>query len=669
MTASIAAPQAVLGSVAPVDEATTFPKLLLALAARLGDSRVALQEKRYGIWQPLTWAGYARRVRDFAHGLAALGVQPGEVLAVIGDNRPEWLITELAAQSLRACVVGVYPSSVAAEVAHILTSGRVRVVVAEDQEQVDKLVDLRRVGEIPTVEAVVFYDPRGLEHHDQAWLYEFTAVETRGRDHERSAPGWLDDQVALGRASDVALICPTSGTTGRPKLAMLSHRNLLSMTRSLVAVDPIGPGDRFVSFLPLAWIGEQFMALGCALEVGLTLSFPEDASTVRADLREIGPSIMLSPPRIWEDMVSSVRVRAGEADWAKRAIFTWAQRVGDAYAGALARGERPGVGLRLRRRLADWVALRPVRDRLGLSRMRRAYTGGAPLGPDVCRFFHALGVNLKQVYGQTEIGGLATGHRDDDVHVATVGVPLPGTELRIAEDGEVLLRSPAVFCGYFGDAEATRRTVDAEGWLHTGDAGYLEGAHLVVIDRAKDVMRASDGTAFSPAFVESKLKFSPYIEEAVVFGGDRPFVAALVTVDPNTTGPWAEGRHLSYPTYVSLAQSPEVYDLIAGEVARANQDLPESTRVRRFALLHKQLDADDDEVTRTRKVRRAVISDRYATIVGALYGDSPSVMVPSTVTYQDGTTVEREISLRLHTLDDQAPTGQRSRSSVLSARR
>jgi long-chain acyl-CoA synthetase len=566
-------------------------------------------------------------------------------------------------------VVGVYPSSVAGEVAHILTSGRVRVVVAEDQEQVDKLVDLWRRGEISAVKAVVFYDPHGLEHYDLPGLQEFTAVETQGRDYERSAPGWLDQQVALGRASDVAVICTTSGTTGRPKLAMLSHRNMLSMARSLLAVDPIGPGDRFVSFLPLAWIGEQFMALGCALEVGLTLSFPEDASTVRSDLREIGPSTMFSPPRIWEDMVSSVQVRVGEADWAKRAVFTWAHGVGDAYAGVLARGERPGMGLRLRRRVADWVGLRPVRDRLGLSRLRRAYTGGAPLGPDVCRFFHALGVNLKQVYGQTEIGGLAVGHRDDDVHVVTVGVPFPGTELRIAQDGEVLLRSPAVFCGYYGDAEATRRAVDAEGWLHTGDAGHLDGGHLVVIDRAKDVMKTPDGTAFSPAYVESKLKFSPYIDEAVVFGGDRPYIAALITIDPNTTGPWAEARHLSYPTYASLAQSPEVYELIAGEVAHANQDVPESTRVRRFALLHKQLDADDEEVTRTRKVRRAVINDRYATIVGALYGDSPSVTVISTVTYQDGTIVEREISLRLHSLDGLVPAAQRSRNPAMSARR
>ena len=655
------------GELAPVDEATTFPKLLFALAERHGDRRVALQEKRYGIWQPLTWNDYARRVRGFAHGLATLGVQPGEVVAVIGDNRPEWLITELAAQSLRACVVGVYPSSVADEVAHVLIKGRVRVVVAEDQEQVDKIVELRTRGQIPDVEHVVYYDPRGLEREELSGLVEFTTVEAMGRAHERSAPDWFDQQVSAGRASDVAVICTTSGTTARPKLAMLSHRNLLTMARSLLAIDPIRGADRFVSFLPLAWIGEQFMALSCALEVGLTISFPEDASTVRPDLREIGPSTMFSPPRIWEDMVAAVQVRVGEADWAKRTVFSWAHGVADAYAAALSRGERPGVWLRLRHRLADWVGMRPVRDQLGLSRLRRAYTGGAPLGPDVFRFFRALGVNLKQVYGQTEIGGLAVGHRDDNIRFETVGAPYPGTDLRVAEDGEILFRSPAVFCGYCGDAEATRRAVDAEGWLHTGDAGYLDNGHLVVIDRAKDVMKAPDGTPFSPAFVENKLKFSPYIDEAVVFGDERPYVAALITVDPSTTGPWAEARHLSYATYTGLTQTPEVYDLIADEVARANADLPESVRVRRFALLHKQLDADDDEVTRTRKVRRTVIADRYATIVGALYGDHPSVTVVTTVSYQDGTKVDREVSLRLHTLDGQVTTP--SGSLVAATRR
>ncbi|HUG84253.1 MAG TPA: AMP-binding protein, partial [Euzebya sp.] len=499
---------------------STVPQLAAALAAEHGDRRVAFQEKRYGIWQPTTWAQFQQRIRDFAHGLATLGVTAGDVVAVLGDNRPEWLITELAAQSLGACVVGVYPTSVGEEVAHVINHGGVRVAVAEDQEQVDKLVALW--DRLETLETVVAYDPRGLQGYDQPWLREFTEVEAAGRDHEATRPGWLDDQVAAGKNDDIAVICTTSGTTGAPKLAMLSHRNLLEMGRNLMAVDPLGPDDRYVSFLPFAWIGEQMLTLACGLQAGFTISFCEAASTTKTDLREIGPDVMFSPPRIWEDMLSSVQVRLAEAGWLKRRVFAWGYGVGERAASSEASPGRggAGAGLRVLRRIADWVALRPVRDQLGLTRIKRCYTGGAPLGPDVFGFFHALGVNLKQIYGQTEICGIAVAHRDDDVRFETVGVPIPGTELRIADDGEILLRSSAVFQGYYRNDRATAEAVDDDGWLRTGDAGYLDEDHLVVIDRAKDVLVAGDGTRFSPAFIESKLKFSPFIEEAVVFHAD-----------------------------------------------------------------------------------------------------------------------------------------------------
>ncbi|MFW6203464.1 MAG: AMP-binding protein [Actinomycetota bacterium] len=647
----------------PIPDGTTFPKLLNALADRHGDDQVAMQEKRYGIWQPVGWSAYRARVRDFAHGLAELNVRPGEVVAVLGDNRPEWLITELAAQSLGACIVGIYPTSVGEEIMHILTHADVRVVVAEDQEQVDKLIRLKdRLG---SVEAVIYYDPRGLEHYPLDYLHEFTAVEARGREYERAHPGWLDGQVAAGRADDIAVICTTSGTTARPKLAMLSHRNLLSMGRSLMALDPLGPHDRYVSFLPFAWIGEQMLTLACGLQAGFTVSFPEEASTVRADLREIGPDVMFSPPRIWEDMLSSVQVRLGEAGWLKRAAFAWGYRVGRRVAERRVRGEPVRLLDRPLALLAEIMALRPVREQLGLTRVKRCYTGGAPLGPDVFRFFHSIGVNLKQIYGQTEICGIAVAHRDDDLRFNTVGGPIPATELAIADDGEILLRSPAVFQGYYRNEEASREAVDHDGWLHTGDAGYLdEHDHLVVIDRASDVMVAPDGTRFSPAFIENKLKFSPYVEEAVVFGGEadgtpRPYIAAMITIDMQTVGAWAERSHLSYTTYTDLAQKPAVYQLIAEEVHHANQDLPESIRVRRFLLLHKQLDPDDEEITRTRKVRRGVIVERYGDLVDALYGDADSVSVTSTITYQDGTTAERTIALTILTMDGFTPATTR----------
>jgi long-chain acyl-CoA synthetase len=646
----------------PVDETTTFPKLLAEHDRRYGDSRIAVQEKRYGIWQPTTWGQLHTRVRDFAHGLASLGVRPGEVVAVLGDNRPEWFISELAAQSLGACTVGIYPTSVGEEVVHVLTDGRVRVVVVEDQEQVDKIIELK--DRLPLVERVIYYDTRGLEMYEVPYLSEFTAVEATGREWGEAHPGWLDEQIAAGRGADVAVICTTSGTTGRPKLAMLSHANLLEMGRSINIVDPIGMDDRYLSFLPLAWIGEQMIAVACGLQRGFTLSFAEEAATQRADLRELGPNLMFSPPRIWEDMLSSIMVRVGEAGWTKRKAFAWGQSVGDRYAETRLKAGKAGLGLKLQHRLADWVALRPVRDQLGLTRIDRCYTGGAPLGPDVFRFFHSIGVNLKQIYGQTEICGIAVMHSDDDIKFATVGKPCPGTDIRIADNGEILLRSKAVFHGYYGNDAASADTVDTDGWLHTGDAGYLdEHGHLVVIDRAKDVMEMPDGTRFSPAFIENKLKFSPYVEEAVVFWQEgSPDISAILTIEPSTVGAWAEHRRLGYTTYTDLAGKAEVRELLSEEVGRANEDLPGSVRVRRFVLLHKQFDPDDDEITRTRKVRRGVINERYAAIIDALVDGAAEAEIKSVVTYQDGSNVTRTMTLQIVNMDGFTPKdgGRRS---------
>lgn len=687
---------------------STFPQLLAALAIERPDE-VALQEKRYGIWAPMTWSSYDARVRDFAHGLASLGVERGEVVAVLGDNRPEWLIAELAAQTLGAAVVGIYPTSINEELRHILTLARVKVVVAEDQEQVDKLLRLRQEmtasettasettvsgttegdeDSALVVETVIFYDPHGLESYTDPCLRDFTDVEALGRDLAEQRPGWLDSQRDESSADDIAIICTTSGTTSRPKLGELSHANLLAMAEHLTAVDPIDAKDRYVSFLPFAWIGEQMLAVACGLSRGLTISFPEDASTQKADLREIGPNVMFSPPRIWESMLSEVQVRIDEAGWIKRAVFGWGYNVGDKVAGRRVKGQKPGLGLALAHRIADAAALRPVRDQLGLARIKRCYTGGAPLGPDVFRFFHAIGVNLKQIYGQTEICGIAIVHRDDAIAFNTVGTPIPGTEIRITDDGEILLRSASVFHGYHRQPEVTAETVDPAGWLHTGDAGYLdEAGQLVVIDRAKDVLQTADGTRFSSAFIENKLKFSPYIEEAVAFlgaggsaDGDRAAhpaapasgrggMTALITLDPLTVGSWAEHQHLSYTTYTDLAGKEDVYDLVAEEVDRANQDLPESIRILRFVILHKQFDPDDDEITRTRKVRRSVINERYADIIAALDKGEPSVEVRSAVTYQDGSTVERTIDLRIFDLTGYVVPAGLGRRPVWSGRR
>ena len=443
--------------------AATFPRLLRGLAAAQ-PQRPAMQEKRYGIWAPMSWSLYAARVADFAHGLAALGVTRGQIVAVLGDNRPEWLIAELAAQSVGAAVVGIYPTSIGEELLHILTLARVTVVVAEDQEQVDKLIRLKEdyaayranpsggtAGPDPAyqmytdmppllLETVIYYDPHGLEQYTDSYLLDFTEVEAKGNAWGREHPGWLEEQVAAGTSEDIAVICTTSGTTSRPKLAELSHANLLAMADHLTTIDPIDTKDRYVSFLPFAWIGEQMLAVACGLSKGLTLSFPEDSSTQKADMREIGPDVMFSPPRIWEGMLSEVQVRIDEAGWLKRKVFGWGYDIGDKVAERKIHGQGAG-GLAPLHWIADQVALRPVRDQLGLARNGHAYTGGAPLGPDVFRFFHAIGVNLKQIYGQTEICGIAVVHRDDDIAFNTVGTPIAGTEIQIADNGEILLLS------------------------------------------------------------------------------------------------------------------------------------------------------------------------------------------------------------------------------------
>ncbi|MEO7131719.1 MAG: AMP-binding protein [Dermatophilaceae bacterium] len=665
---------------------STFPRLLATLAGERPE-QTALQEKRYGIWQPITWRQYDERVRDFAHGLAALGVERGEIVAVLGDNRPEWLIAELAAQSIGAAVVGIYPTSIGEELRHILTLAHVKVVVAEDQEQVDKLIRLRdetNSGASPhdeagngtgngpgsnlLVQTVVYYDPHGLEQYTEDFLRDFVDVEALGRDWGAERPSWLDEQIAAGDCDDVAVICTTSGTTSRPKLAELSHANLLAMAEHLTTIDPIGPKDRYVSFLPFAWIGEQMFAVACGLSRGLTLSFPEDSATQKADMREIGPDVMFSPPRIWESMLSEVQVRIDEAGALKRKVFGWGYSIGDRVAERRMQGKSAG-GLTVLYAIADQVALRPVRDQLGLARIQHAYTGGAPLGPDVFRFFHAIGVNLKQIYGQTEICGLAVVHRDDDIAFASVGTPIPGTEIEITDAGEILLRSASVFKGYHRNPEATAEAVDADGWLHTGDAGFIdERGHLVVIDRAKDVLTTSDGTRFSSAFIENKVKFSPYVEEAVTFSGDDG-MTALITIDPMTTGAWAEHERLSYTTYTDLAGKQETRDLIAEEVQRSNEDLPESIRIKRLVLLHKQFDPDDDEITRTRKVRRNVIAQRYSDIISALAEGADEVSLRSLISYQDGSSVERNLVLTIVDLTTfRAPEG-RGRRPVWSGRR
>jgi long-chain acyl-CoA synthetase len=624
----------------------TLPQLLAARAGSPAGRRTALRYKDRGIWQEFTWADYQVHARAFGLGLLALGLQPGEKVAILSDNRPEWLYAEMGTLAVGGIVVGVYQDAIAREIGQVIDHADATYVVAEDQEQLDKVLEVR--GELPKVRRIITIDPKGMHRVHEPGVLPFPEVEDLGRRLDAEQPGRFVGLLGDGKPEDIANIVYTSGTTGSPKGAMLTHRNLINMAVTFTEVDPVQADDQLFSYLPMPWIGEIAMAIATALTFGLTVNFPEEVETTHADGREIGPTMLFGPPRLWEALTSQVQVKIMDTTPFKRAVFQLAMRWG--YRVADKRLSRQPVTLadRCLHRLGHLLAFRAVLDDMAMLRIRHAYTGGAALGPDTFRFLRALGLNIKQLYGQTEIAGYSCVHRDDDVRFETVGRPTPGVELKLSPNGEILERSDSVFLGYYKDPQATREALE-DGWLHTGDAGSLtEEGHLVVIDRLADVMRLADGTLFSPQFIENKLKFSPFIREAVVVGHGRPYVTAIVNIEMPVVGKWAEDRQIAYTTYTDLSQKAAVYTLVAGEIREANATLPAPARIRRFVLLYKELDADDGELTRTRKVRRRVIAERYTDLIEAMYsGRRDRVPVRATITYQDGTTAVVETGVRV----------------------
>ena len=565
----------------------------------------------------MTWEGYAARARAVCLGLVALGLERDDKVAVISGNRPAWLYAELGAQAAGAVPLGIFVDSLPENTQRILEHSEARFVVVEDQEQADKVLALRAA--LPGLRRIVVDDMRGLEGSRDPLITSLEEVERLGRELDAREPGRYPGLLDRARPDDVALLAYTSGTTGAAKGAMISHRNLLAMAASVTAVDRVGEGDQIVSFLPFAWVGEQLITVGIGLHAGATVNFPEEPETVREDLREIGPHVMIAPPRFWEAMCSEYQVKIADAGVLKCAATRMALALGARAAAEEQTAVSPGVGARARRWLARLLAFRSLLDKLGLSRVRYAYTGGAPLGPEIFRFFRAIGLNLKQVYGQTESSGICVLHPDGEVRPETVGRPTPGTRVRISEEGEILIAGDSVFLGYYKSPETTARAREGE-WLRTGDAGQLdERGHLVVIDRLSDVLRLRDGSRFSPALIENKLKFSPHVKEAVVIGEGRPHVVALIQIDLGNVGSWAEANRLPFTTFKDLARKAEVSALIGEVVARVNQDLPEAARVEAFGLFDKELDADDGELTRTNKVRRSTILTRYADMIDDLY--------------------------------------------------
>ncbi|MFH0998124.1 MAG: AMP-binding protein [Pseudomonadota bacterium] len=626
--------------------AGTLPALLKNNAARFGDTKVALREKEFGIWQSVSWQEYYNNIKFLSLGLLALGCEKGDKLSVIGDNRPEWLYSELAIQALGGAVVGIFPDSHPEQVQYIINHSDSVFVMVEDQEQTDKILNM--IERIPQVKKIIVDDMKGMRNYTNSLLIPFKDVLEMGREMDLKDPGLFEYRLAHVDEEDVAMILYTSGTTGLPKGVMLTHRNMIKMIENFDRVDPAFSSDKHVSFLPMPWVGEQATSVAWNLYKGVTINFPEKVETVSQDIREIGPHLLLAPPRHWEKMCSDIQVKIQDTARIKRVIYKTGMGVGYRIAQCRLKGRKPGILYYMLDKLFHFLVFRSLKNYMGLANLRNVYTGGAPIGPEVFMFFMALGINIKQLYGQTEVTGIAAGHRNESVKLNTVGHPMPEIEVKISDAGEILIKGPTVFKGYYKNEDATRKTL-IDGWAHTGDEGILdEDGQLIMIDRQKDVMRLADGSKFSPQLIENKLKFSPYINEAMVVGKDLPFIAALIIMDMANMGKWAENHKMTYTTFTDLSQKKEVCDLIAGEIGRINGSLPKIARVRRFVMMYKELDADDEELTRTRKLRRSFVAERYADLIDALYGEKEEIEVASDIRYQDGTgfRMQTRISVR-----------------------
>ena len=634
-------------ALSPLD---TLPKLLRRNAREFGNLP-ANREKAFGIWQSWTWKDVESEVRALATGLAARGLGPGDRLAIIGDNRPGLYWGMIAAQSLRAIPVPLYQDSVAEEMAWVLGHAGAKFALVENQEQVDKILGQR--DSLPDLERIIYEDSKGLRHYDHQRLHPLKEIQEDGRAAGSEAIARLDASIGSGSGDDVCVILYTSGTTGQPKGVVLTQRNVVESSRHSCEFDSLGQHEETLAYLPMAWVGDFIFSVGQSYWSSFCVSCPESRDTMRADLREIGPTYFFAPPRFFEELLTTVMIRMADTSALKRRLFRHcldhARRVGP----RILAGQTVGLADRLVYGLSELLFLAPIRNALGMSRIRVGYTAGEAIGPEIFSFYRAMGVNLKQLYGQTEATVFVAGQRDAEVRDDTVGPAYPWVEIRLDQNGEVLYRSPGVFREYFRNPEATAEAI-SDGWVRSGDAGYIEesSGHLRIIDRAKDVGRLSGGTMFTPKLIENKLKFYPEVQEAVVIGDGRPGVVVMLNIDLAAVGSWAERNNVVYASYQELAGHPEVYSILARHVASVNRFLSEdpalaSCQIRRFLVLHKELDPDDGEITRTRKVRRRIINERYGDLIEALYSDASSVFASTEVTYEDGRKGRIEATLRI----------------------
>ena len=623
--------------------ANTFPKLLLR-NARLYAGRPAYRHKDLGIWQVWTWAQVLEEVRAFSVGLRELGLKRDDKVAIIGSNRPRLYWAMCAAQALGGVPVPIYADSVAQEMAYILDHAEVTIAVVEDQEQVDKLLSI--VDRLPRLALIIYDETRGLRDYDHQRLKSIADVQKLGRDSLGADVDGLqrwETAVAAGKGEDLAIMLYTSGTTGRPKGVMLNFDNLIISAVNGNLFDQLGPDEEVVAYLPLAWVGDHVFSYAQPFTAGFCVNCPESPETVSEDRREIGTTYAFAPPRIYENLITLTMVRMEDAGRLKRHMFRYFIAVARRWGEKILNREKVPLHARLLYWLGELLVYGPLKNRLGVSRIRLAYTAGEAIGPEIFRFWRSLGVNLKQLYGQTEASVYITAQPDGEIYAETVGKPNIGVDVKIAENGEVLFKSPGVFLGYYKDPQQTAQTKTPDGWVHTGDAGFIDPktGHLKIIDRAKDVGRLNDGSLLAPKYIENKLKFYPNIREAVVYGDKRDCVCAMLNIDLTAVGNWAERNNIVYGSYQELAAHPRVFDMLAEHVEEVNRSLAEEkamagAQIRRFLILHKELDADDGEVTRTQKVRRGFVAERYAPLITALYNGSREADISTEVTFEDG---------------------------------
>ena len=630
--------------------AETFPRCLLDQAQR-NSGKPAIREKYLGIWQTWTWSEVGEEVRALACGLAAKGFQRGDKLALIGDNRPRLYWSMSAAQCLGGIPVPMYQDSVADELQFVVEHAEVRFAVAENQEQVDKLLEIK--DRCPKLEFIVYCDPRGMRGYSQEFLIDLESLQKDGRELNTKQQSFFIDEVEKGKGSDIACILYTSGTTGNPKGVVLSYESLIKTATNAAEWDNLTEDGNVLAYLPMAWVGDNLFSYSESYIVGFCVNCPENSETVLNDMREIGPSYFFAPPRIFENLLTAVMIRMEDAGALKRRMFHYFMAVAKRTGTRILDGESVSAGDRLLYTLGRLLVYGPLKDTLGFTRIRMAYTAGESISPELFDFYRSLGINLKQLYGQTEASVLVTIQPDGEVRSDSVGVAAPDVEIEISDGGEVLYRSPGVFLEYYKNPEATAEAKTPDGWVHTGDAGYFDKeGYLRIIDRAADVGKLNNGSIYAPKFLENKLKFFPQIKEAVTFGDQKDYVTAFINIDLEAISNWAEKNDVTYASYHELAANDQVSTLIQDCVASVNQELAnedqfKASQIQRFVVLHKELDADDGELTRTRKVRRKYVADKYSTLVDALYSDKDNVHIETEVTFEDGRKGSIEADVRI----------------------